>query len=291
MFRVLGMFQNAKSFNQNLDDWQPAEPMVYETIFANSGMKNIPKWAHKNNGKEPIHIVGEGIVFSPRIVTTSDHGSNDNHYFDVIGYVTDVTSIDTYYAYTINNINFKSYKGVENWDVSNVTEYYSTFSYTDFNEDISNWNVSKAESMVSMFSGAKKFNQDISKWDVSNVEDMSSMFQEAKSFNQDISRWNVSKVKDMTAMFSGAENFNQDISKWNISSVTKMEDFLFDAVNFKYSIDKWKNFILKNKFKNIFNADTQTVPEWYKYTYTSKKINLEVYKELMGDCDCGEAYP
>ena len=41
----------------------------------------------------------------------------------------------------------------------------------------------------------------------------------------------------------------------------------------------------------IFNADTQTVPEWYKYTYTSKKINLEVYKELMGDCDCGEAYP
>jgi len=44
------------------------------------------------------------------------------------------------------------------------------------------------------------FNGDISEWDVSNVESMYSMFANSK-FNGDISRWNVSKVKDMRYMF------------------------------------------------------------------------------------------
>lgn len=36
-----------------------------------------------------------------------------------------------------------------------------------------------------------EFNGDISKWDVSNVENMNSMFEES-SFNGDISKWDVS---------------------------------------------------------------------------------------------------
>lgn len=66
-----------------------------------------------------------------------------------------------------------------------------------------------------------EFNGNISKWNVSNVKYMNRMFQDSK-FNQDISKWNVSKVEDMRAMFYNTY-FNGDISKWNVSNVTDME--------------------------------------------------------------------
>ena len=55
--------------------------------------------------------------------------------------------------------------------------------------------------MAYMFQGCNNFNQDISEWDVSNVTDMSFMFCWCESFNQDISKWNVSKVKNNILMF------------------------------------------------------------------------------------------
>ena len=54
--------------------------------------------------------------------------------------------------------------------------------------------------MSELFEGTD-FNGDISKWDVSNVTDMYGMFCGCKSFNQDISGWDVSKVKNMNKMF------------------------------------------------------------------------------------------
>ena len=45
------------------------------------------------------------------------------------------------------------------------------------------------------------FNGDISNWDVSNVTNMRFMFYECKSFNKDISNWDASNVIDMSGMF------------------------------------------------------------------------------------------
>ena len=50
------------------------------------------------------------------------------------------------------------------------------FEGTDFNGDVSNWDVSNVINMRYTFSKCKSFNQDISKWDVSNVIDTFSMF-------------------------------------------------------------------------------------------------------------------
>ena len=52
-----------------------------------------------------------------------------------------------------------------------------------------------------MFYGCKAFNQDISNWNVSKVTDMTCMFDGCKSFNQDISDWDVSKVQFKTYIF------------------------------------------------------------------------------------------
>ena len=56
-------------------------------------------------------------------------------------------------------------------DVSNITDMSSLFESTNFNGNISKWDVSNVENMSYMFAGCKVFNQDLSKWDVSNVKE------------------------------------------------------------------------------------------------------------------------
>ena len=54
-------------------------------------------------------------------------------------------------------------------DTSKITDMSYLFDRTDFNGDISKWDVSNVTNMYSMFYGCESFNQDISDWDVSNV--------------------------------------------------------------------------------------------------------------------------
>ena len=77
---------------------------------------------------------------------------------------------------------------------------------------------------------ATSFNQDLSEWNVSSATDMGSMFSSASSFNQDISRWNVTQVRHMDFMFNGAKSFNQNLSGWNICSAVNLSEMFQDAV-------------------------------------------------------------
>ena len=104
-------------------------------------------------------------------------------------------------------------------DVSKITDMYKLFALTDFNGNISDWDVSNVKDMSFMFYDCKSFNQDISEWDVSNVTTMVGMFRGCEAFNLDISNWNVSNVKDMYLMFYGCKSFNKDISSWDVSKV------------------------------------------------------------------------
>ena len=60
-------------------------------------------------------------------------------------------------------------------DTSKITDMSYLFEESDFNGDISKWNVSNVEDMNFMF-GKSNFSGDISKWNVSNVKNMSNMF-------------------------------------------------------------------------------------------------------------------
>ena len=83
--------------------------------------------------------------------------------------------------------------------------------------------------MEAMFVEATEFNQGISDWDVSGVTAMHSMFYYATNFNQDISNWDVSEVKDMSGMFYGALNFDQDLSEWNVARVNFWDAWAIDS--------------------------------------------------------------
>ena len=54
-------------------------------------------------------------------------------------------------------------------DTSNITDMSSLFEDSEFNGDISKWNVSNVTNMAGMFI-LSKFNGDISNWDVSNIK-------------------------------------------------------------------------------------------------------------------------
>ena len=110
--------------------------------------------------------------------------------------------------------NVKYIIGLEDWDVSEVTNMKEMFADCDnFNADLSKWNVSSVKNMRSMFSYCKKFNSDLSKWNVSKVENMAGMFYDCEKFNSDLSNWDVSNGIDMALMFDGCKSLKQ-IPSW-----------------------------------------------------------------------------
>ena len=111
--------------------------------------------------------------------------------------------------------------------------------FTEFNDDISNWDTSGVTNMQAMFQNAISFNQDIGNWDVSNVTNMYVMFYQASSFNQPIGDWDVSSVTNMIAMFDTTLSFNQPIGDWDVSSVTNMYELFRGAISFNQDIGNW----------------------------------------------------
>ena len=156
--------------------------------------------------------------------------------------------------------------GLEDWDVSKVTNMNGMFSgCTHFNSDLSKWDVSNVKDMRSMFSACKNFNSDLSNWDVSNVEDMRFMFRSCDNFNSDLSKWNVFNVKNMRFMFLSCDNFNSDLSKWNVSNVEDMGYMFQDCYNFNSDLSKW-NVSNGIGMKHMFDEckSLKQIPSWYK---------------------------
>jgi len=132
--------------------------------------------------------------------------------------LTNVTNMNRMFSYASN---FNS--DISGWDVSNVTNMYEMFAIAlAFNSDISGWNVSSVTNMFGMFGNAAAFNQPIGNWNVSNVTTMELMFTGAVSFNADIGSWDVSSVTNMFGMFESATSFNQNLGGWDVSNVTNM---------------------------------------------------------------------
>ena len=176
---------------------------------------------------------------------------------------------------------------ISSWDVSNVTNMSYMFTVaTIFNQDISFWDVSNVTSMSVMFAGTN-FNQPIGNWEVSNVIYMGSMF-EGANFNQPIRDWDVSSVTNMDSMFSDATSFNQPIGDWDVSSVTSMDSMFSDATSFNQPIENWDVSTVTNMGSMFANADAfnQPIGDWDVSNVTdmgSMFVNADAFNQPIGD--------
>ncbi len=159
-----------------------------------------------------------------------------------------------------SNMNIAPTAGVPN--LSKVTDMSSMFEgATNFNSNLSTWNVTNITNMSGMFSNATYFNSNLSAWNVAGVTDMSSMF-EGTNFYGNLNTWNVANVINMSGMFSNATYFNSNLSTWNVANVTDMSS-MFEGTSFNGNLNTWNvaNVInMSSMFQDAesFNGDVST---------------------------------
>jgi surface protein len=148
-----------------------------------------------------------------------------------------------------------------------------------FNQNISNWDVSKVTTMNGTFSGATLFNngdtsgtstKPLTDWRASKCIDFTRMFNSATSFNQNISNLvNTTNVSacDLTQMFTSASVFNNgDTSgtstkplNWITTNVTNMSAMFVNASVFNQPIDTSNNYWNTGKVTNMFQMFASAV--------------------------------
>lgn len=165
---------------------------------------------------------------------------------------------------------------ISKWDVGNVTSMECMFYDSAFNGDISKWDVGNVVNMAYMFQESK-FNGNISNWNVSNVVNMRCMFCNT-NFNGDISKWNVGNVKYMDYMFQNNTKFNQNISKWDVSNVYNMGYMFASALEFNQDISEWKPTNCEHMEEMFYNAKSfdQDLSKWIV-------VNANI-KNMFKDC-------
>jgi surface protein len=227
-------------------------------------------------GQDPI------LTKIPSSLPTSSTITNMQGLFQASSLSIDYTSITGWDVSGVQDMQAVFYGSnmnvdISGWDVSSVTTMRFMFATNDvFNQPLNDWGTKTGEvlDMDSMFSQASNFNQDISGWDVSKVTTMVNMFQLAILFNQDISSWDVSSVTNasnmfnsaaafnnggdpgtstnplswgnrtgnftnISGMFTQATNFNQDISGWDVSNVTNVRQLFAFNNAFNQNLNNW----------------------------------------------------
>jgi surface protein len=128
------------------------------------------------------------------------------------------------------------------WDVSNAETMMGMFSRSDYfvGRGLEDWNVGKVKDFSFMFMGASVFNGSISEWDTSSAETMESMLLGTFAYNDDLALWDVSNVVAMNHMFYFAEVFIGDgLSSWNVSKVATTESMFAGAIMFNGDLSTW----------------------------------------------------
>jgi surface protein len=306
----------ASAFNQPLTTWDVSKVTNFNQMFRQCAFFNgdISNWQIRNDGT-PVNMsnmFASNGAFSGDISTDAVNGywvmsdvTNVSEMFEQCGAGVNPT-MNNWDLSNCTNMSEMFRKsgavgglqgiGLNTWTLNTTTPVTTTSMFhfnTDFNADISGWNVSQFSS-VAIFRGCSSFNRDLSSWAVtaSNVGpsmfqdctnfnaglaygvagtrlsgwnltgytgSLANMFANARGFNQDISAWDVSGVTSFQTMFSVASSFDQDISSWNTGSVQDMST-MFNGCPFNQPIGTWNTSNVQTMFQmfrnnNPFNRD------------------------------------
>jgi surface protein len=262
-----GMFAGVDLFDVNLSGWDVSHVVDMSYLFTSLANRN------KDDVEKPFHFIkfdsffqGIGLdQWNTSQVKNMKAMFEGASFFNadlsrwVVGNVEDMSSMfaDTEFNGDLSvwntshvmNMSYMFYDahnfsgmGLENWDVSRVQTMESMFwSALAFRANLSTWNTSKVSNMATMFSYTTLFDSNLSFWDTSQVIDMTNMFLNANTFRGvGLDMWDVSHVNDMSGMVLGASAFNANLSRWNVSQVSMMSMMFYGASSFRGDgLDRW----------------------------------------------------
>ena len=153
-----GMFSDASSFNQPLNDWNVSKVMNMEGMFSEASSFNQPI----NNWNVSKVMNMKGMFFQATTFNQSLNNWSTSNVSTMSNMFADATSFN---------------QPINNWNVSSVSSMAYMFqNASSFNRALSNWSTLKVSSMEGMFQGASSFNQDLSMWNVSTVSTANYIF-------------------------------------------------------------------------------------------------------------------
>lgn len=238
------MFQTS-AFNKDVSIWDVSASVNTTNMFTNS-FENCYKIRILQNPLCPLTYIPDRNVLDALIAAGNTDGNFQHNSGGTSGGTYNLGPIRTWIlgksckdlSYLFDGrTDFN--EDISGWDVSNVTNMKDMFHEAEsFNQPLNEWDVSKVRTMEGMFDGAILFNQPLNNWDVSEVTSMRTMFQYAKSFNQPIGKWTPKKVKNMNHMFNGFNiytmTFVQDLNSW-CPYIKSNSLELFQFIDFRYS--------------------------------------------------------
>ena len=121
--------------------------------------------------------------------------------------------------------------GIENLDVSNVTNMTGAFSQTKLTSlDLSKWNTENVNEMQDLFSASRSLTSiNMNNWDTSNVINMLGMFNTCNSLIElNLNHFNTSNVTTMQRMFYDCYGLTSlDLSNFVTTNVTNMNNMFY----------------------------------------------------------------
>lgn len=271
---MVGMFENAKNFNQDISRWSTGNVTTMVSMFKGATAFNTSIATWNTAAVETFESMFEGATAYNKDMNT---------------WVT--TKCRTFVKMFKDATAFNG--NISNWDVKGGTDFTSMFENAlAFNININAWQPIAATSTKAMFKNTTAFNSQLNSWKMAVVRDVSEMFALTKGFNRTIAAWPVGSIInmdgmfkgstafgadgstpitnwvltslrsaigmfqgsafnsdltgldfkascDLTSMFESALNFNKNISTWNVTNVTNLTRMFAENASFKTTIDGW----------------------------------------------------
>ena len=174
-------------------------------------------------------------------------------------------------------------KGIENWDVKNVSNTYSLFNYCSSLKklNLNKWDTSNIHYMGYMFANCKSLTSlIIDKWNTKNALRMNGLFNGCESLTSlNINNWNINGVFDMETMFNNCKSLSKlDLSNWNVSNLQKMNSMFSNCSSLtEVDLTNWNTKRISNMsyaFSNCSNLITIYVGNLWNVNYVTEGSNV-----------------
>ncbi len=173
-----------------------------------------------------------------------------------------------------DSTNVLDISALSNWKTSSLQNLNTAFANNNFTNlhGLENWDVSHVTNMGKIFMGNDKLIDlsALANWDTSNVTDLSMIFNLNSSLAtlNGLENWNTSKITDLTAAFANEGSLvdASAIANWNTSNVTNMFN-LFTNSNAQYvDLSKWDfskvnsaSDVIRNVKTVVYLGDNSTI--------------------------------